>query len=238
MKRRIILTLAVLLSVFCFDRGSSQPRIEIVGGTSLDLDTLYSGDVVERNVTVRNTGDQTLHIRDVKASCGCTGTVLSSDSIAPGGSGTILISFNSKNFVGRVSKKVTVVSNADNDRALVIEFTATVKQELVLQPVQFWFKDADVGRANTAKIILRNEGAEELTVKGYTTRLKGFTLTFPTEPVQPGDEITLVAEFVPEKAASVVAEAMFLQTSNPRQPELYIPIFGNAKEFRFDETGP
>ncbi len=238
MTRRYGLALLTIALFFLAARGSAQPEIEVVGGTSLQLDTLYRGEIVERTVTLNNTGDRPLLIQSVKASCGCTGTVVSRDSIPPAGSGTILITFNSKNFVGRVQKKVTVFSNAENNRATVIDFTATIIQEIVLQPVQFWFKDADVGNTNTATITLRNEGTENLTLSGYTTRLEGFTLRFPRQPVAPGEEVQLVAEYTPEESASVIAESIFLQTSNPRQPELYIPIFGNAKKFRFDETEP
>jgi len=219
-------------------QAGAQPEIEVVGGTSLQLDTLYRGEVVERTVTLRNTGDRPLLIQSVKASCGCTGTVVSRDSIPPGGTGTIIITFNSKNFAGRVQKNVTIVSNAANMRTTVIDFTATVVQEIVIQPVQFWFKDAEVGITNTVTITLRNEGTDDLTVKGYTTRLEGFTLRFPAKPLHRGEEVQLVAEYAPKEPAPVIAEAVFLQTSNPRQPELYIPIFGNAKEFRFDETEP
>jgi hypothetical protein len=238
MTRRHGLGLIVCALFLLGTRGDAQPKIEVVGGTSLRLDTLYRGEIVERSVTLRNTGDRSLLIQSVKASCGCTGTVVSRDSIPPGGKGTVRITFNSKNFVGEVQKKVTVFSNAENSRSTVIDFTATVVQEIDLQPVQFWFKDADVGNTNTATITLRNEGTDDLTLKGYTTRLEGFTLRFPTQPVEPGEEVQLVAEYTPREEASVIAEAVFLQTSNPRQPEVYIPIFGNAKQFRFDETGP
>ena len=238
MERRLRLSVLIIASIFLTARACTQPGIEVIGGTSLQLDTLYRGEIVERTVTLKNTGNLPLIIQSVKASCGCTGTLVSRDSIPPGGSGTIVITFNSKNFVGRVQKKVTVYSNAQNSRATVIDFTATVVQEIVLEPVQFWFKDADVGKANTATIALRNEGTDDLTLKGYTTRLEGFTLQFPTHPLSPGEEIQLVAEYTPKEAASVIAEAVFLQTSSSRQSELYIPIFGNAKDFRFDETGP
>jgi hypothetical protein len=238
MTPRYGLALLTIASFFLAARGSAQPEIEVVGGTSLQLDTLYRGEIAERTVTLKNTGDRPLLIRSVKASCGCTGTVVSRDSIPPAGSGTILITFNSKNFVGHVQKKITVLSNAENNGAIVIEFTATIVQEIVLQPVQFWFKDADIGNINTATITLRNEGTGDLTLSGYTTRLEGFTLQFPSRPVAPGEEVQLIAEYTPKESASVIAESMFLQTSNPRQPELYIPIFGNAKEFRFDETDP
>ncbi|MGB6123413.1 MAG: DUF1573 domain-containing protein, partial [Bacteroidota bacterium] len=137
MTPRYGLALLTIASFFLAARGSAQPEIEVVGGTSLQLDTLYRGEIAERTVTLKNTGDRPLLIRSVKASCGCTGTVVSRDSIPPAGSGTILITFNSKNFVGHVQKKVTVLSNAENNRAIVIDFTATIVQEIVLQPVQF-----------------------------------------------------------------------------------------------------
>jgi hypothetical protein len=46
--------------------------------------------------------------------------------------------------------------------------------------------------------------------------------------------VKIVAEFTPTNAMPVISDAVFLLTSNPRQAEIYVPVFGNAKEFKFE----
>ncbi|MCY1561561.1 hypothetical protein D9M68_988340 [compost metagenome] len=65
-------------------------------------------------------------IDDVIATCGCTIPSYTKTPIAPGQNGEIKISFNSKGKAGNVSKSITVISNADQDR-IPLHFKATVK---------------------------------------------------------------------------------------------------------------
>lgn len=212
----------------------AQPRIEIAGGDSLSLGSISRGSVIERTLTIKNTGKGELVLHDVDASCGCTGTVLSSKTIPGGGTGSLRVTFNSKNFVGPVHKSVTIRSNASNSPVHLIRFTATVTQEIMLSPQHFWFKDAEVGRTESAEITVRNEGKEDLRLSGYRCALKGFVLQLPAAPISPGTEARLKATFTAAQTTPVIADAVFVDTSNPRMAELYIPIFGNAKEFRFE----
>ena len=71
----IILTCAALTS------GLAQPKIQVVGGTKIDLGSIYRGAVVERKVMLKNIGSDTLVVSRVDPSCGCTGTVVSNDHI-------------------------------------------------------------------------------------------------------------------------------------------------------------
>ena len=80
----------------------SQPALTVVGGTRFSFGDITSTSPVERIVTLRNTGTDTLVIEDVLAICGCTGTLLSSDHIAPHDSGSLSISFNPGSFSGKV----------------------------------------------------------------------------------------------------------------------------------------
>jgi len=229
-------SISLLMSIACaiVSTASAQPKLQVVGGTKFDLGSIYRGAVVERKVSLKNIGSDTLIVSRVDPSCGCTGTVVSNDHISAGKTGTLLITFNSKNFSGPVHKSVTINSNAEDEPRTTIEFTATVIDEIVLAPPQLWFKNAEVGKATTITISIKNSGKDDLKLTGYRTQLQGLALKFPSEPIAPGKTVELVAEFTPERVIPVIGEAVFLGTNNPRQPEIYIPVYGNAKEFKFE----
>jgi hypothetical protein len=213
--------------------GVSQPRLEVAGGDSFALGNIYRGMVVDRLLSLRNPGTDTLRLGPVDVSCGCTGTVVSSDRIAPGGNGTLRISFHSQNFAGPVTKTVTVHSNAEGGPELVIRFTATVIDEIGLSPLNLLFRDAAVKQLNVGTCTVSNNGTAPLALTGYRTQLKGLVLKLPAKPIPPGGSAEIRAEFTPESPATLISEGVFLTTSNPRRPELYIPVFGNAREFSF-----
>lgn len=226
----------LLIGAVCFSAGLmlAQPRLQIEGGESFTFGEIYRGQVREHKVTVRNTGTDTLEITNVVASCGCTGAMVDVHRIAPGKSGTLVITFNSKNFAGEVHKTVTLNSNSREHPAQVIEFTAKVVEEISFSPLQFWFKDADVGRTSRSVIKLKNLGKEPLALKSVRLTVDIFVLRLPEQPVEPGTETELILEFTPSKPYPFMAEGAFIATSNPHQPEIYIPIYGNAKEFKFE----
>ncbi len=213
---------------------SAQPALEVVGGTSLALDTLYRGQVVERMLTLKNAGNETLLIGEVAASCGCTGTVASTDRLTPGATGSLKVTFNAKSFSGPVKKTITVRSNDPAHPTTTIELTAIVIQEIIVEPQSFWFKDAEVGRTSSVSISVRNAGKTPVKLLNVRTTLEGLTVNLPAEPVLPGGQVTVTANLKAGKEAAVISDAVYITTSSPRQPEVYIPVFGSSKEFRFE----
>ncbi len=224
----LILLLTGILSA------GAQPTIEAAGGTRLDFGTIYRGEVVNKEVILKNTGDAILEIHGVNASCGCTGTLVSTERVDPGASATVRINFNSKNFSGKVTKSITVRSNAANHPDLTIEFAAMIVDEVAISPQHCWFKDAEVGRATEQVITITNNSTEPLRLTGFRTQLAGLVLKLPQEPLAPGAKTTIIAEFTPRNALAIISDGVFIATSNARQPEVYIPVLGNAKVYRFE----
>lgn len=227
--------LAVLaLLVAAPPAASAQPKLEVVGGTTFTLDTLYRGQVVERTLTLKNVGNETLLIGEVSASCGCTGTVTSTDRLTPGATGSLKVTFNAKGFSGPVKKSITVRSNDPARPVTPIEFTATVIQEIVVDPQSFWFKEAEVGRPASVSISVRNAGRTPVKLLKSRTSMEGLTVNLPSEPILPGKQATVSATLNAAKEMAVISDAVYIETSSQRQPEVYIPVFGTAKQFKFE----
>jgi hypothetical protein len=227
MKISAILVSALLL--FGISPTTAQPKLELQGGSKFNLGSVYRGAMAERHITLKNIGTDTLIISRVDVSCGCTGTIVSNDHIAPGDTGSLLITFNSKNFRGAVHKTVTVNSNDPAQPQILIQFEGTVVENVVVTPEYLWFQDVEVGTKNTRLLTIANEGKEALLLKTFSSDLKGLTLTLPREPVQPGASVQLPVVFTPAEAAPVLAQRMTITTSDPQQRDLVIAVYGNAK---------
>lgn len=212
---------------------SAQPKIEIVGGNKFDFGNIYKGKKVEHKVVVKNVGNKTLELGRVDVSCGCTGTVVSNATIAPSKTGEILITFNSSNFSGKIHKTVTINSNAENAPAQLVEFEGTVIQEIVLNPQQFWFKDAEVNRVSTSKLSLTNNSAEPLTLTSVISSLEGFSLTLPKAAIKPGETVELAAELKAKAATQVLNDNVTIKTTSKNEPDVFVRVFGSVKEFKF-----
>jgi hypothetical protein len=145
----------------------------------------------------------------------------------------VVITFNSTNFSGPVTKAVTINSNAANEPSARFEFTATVVQELAFNPSQFWFKDAEVGKVCAATITVTNNSTQPVTLTNYNTELQEFTLKLPKTPIAPGKSVEVIAELKPKSAVSVLNDNVTIQTTSKNEPAMYVRIFGSVKEFKF-----
>ncbi len=79
--------------------------------TAYDFGNINEGDVVEHVFKFSNTGQAPLIISNAAGSCGCTIPKWPKEPIPVGGTGEILVQFNSKNKPGVQQKTVTITSN-------------------------------------------------------------------------------------------------------------------------------
>lgn len=101
--------------------------------TTFDFGQVMEGDVVEHVYKFTNTGNEPLIISNAKGSCGCTVPEWPKEPIPVGGSGEIMVRFDSKN-KGKVggnaqTKTVTVTANTDPaDTRLYIKGTVNKEE--------------------------------------------------------------------------------------------------------------
>jgi len=88
---------------------------------------------VEHTFKFTNTGNEPLIITNVQPSCGCTlPKSWPRDPIMPGGSGEIVIAFNSAGKSGKQEKVTMIVSNATNEGSNQIKFSANIVEKKVV----------------------------------------------------------------------------------------------------------
>ena len=93
-----------------------------------DFGEILEGTVAEHIFTFTNEGDGPLIISNAQGSCGCTVPIWPRNPIAPGATGEIKVSFNSKGRAGKQDKRVTLTTNAV-PQTKVLNITSTVIAE-------------------------------------------------------------------------------------------------------------
>jgi len=86
--------LLVLTSVLLFACSSGQPKIMLERGR-IDVGEVVNGEIATRQTSVSNEGKANLVIEAVTTSCGCTKATLDPMTIPPGGSGVLILEFDS-----------------------------------------------------------------------------------------------------------------------------------------------
>ena len=108
---------------------SAAPQIS-VDNSIYNFGSVLEGDSVTHTFILTNVGDETLVIGWVRASCGCTATILSKKTLVPGESVALETTLRTNGYGGRtISKSITVKSNDLGNPELILSLTGTVLEE-------------------------------------------------------------------------------------------------------------
>lgn len=122
-----VVLLASFALVACGPAG--QPDIDLAQA-SMDLGEVQNGEVREFSVQVRNAGDAPLKIEAVTTSCGCTTAEVTPETIEPGATGLLRVTYDSgahgPEFNGPVERQIFIDSNDPDEREVIFNLAAQV----------------------------------------------------------------------------------------------------------------
>ncbi len=112
MRFRLLPALLVLAIVPLLAGAGRGPRIA-VDKLTYSYGKIPYGDVVSKEFTVTNTGDEVLVIDKLRSSCGCAKAVKGETEIKPGGTTKIIASFDTEGLSPGMKRKTIYVSSND-----------------------------------------------------------------------------------------------------------------------------
>ena len=109
---------------------AARPPALSLETATLPLGDVPNGRIVERDVTVTNSGGAPLVIESLTTSCGCTTATLDTMTIAPQATATLHIAFDSgahgPDLRGELLRQVVLVSNDPAQPETLVELTANI----------------------------------------------------------------------------------------------------------------
>ncbi len=127
----IVIVLIVLFAVFGYlNTENKEPRIMITPG-SYDFGEIQY-EKVEHTFLVKNIGAKSLEIKGISTSCGCTKGAVESETIMPGESTNLLVTFDpnlmDEEVLGDILRVVYIKSNDPEQPEIEVKITANVKK--------------------------------------------------------------------------------------------------------------
>ncbi|MBN2575397.1 MAG: DUF1573 domain-containing protein [Deltaproteobacteria bacterium] len=146
---------------------SAPPPPAETGGPVIDFDSrvhdfgaVNEGAVLKHAFVVKNTGNAPLMLANVATSCGCTAAAPATDTIPPGGSAPIEVTFATRGRRGAGSKTIQVTCNDRLHPTSVLEIKYDIKQLFAFDPPYVRLTTAR-GRDRVEKIWLAGTLAQE-----------------------------------------------------------------------------
>ena len=206
----------------------AQPKIQVMGGTTLDMGDVYTGQKAERVLAVKNVGSDTLRISEVRAQCGCTAAMMgdADKKLAPNATGKLSISFNTEHYGGsKVSKQVYISSNDTSSPKVTVTFTTNVMNVVDLEPRQFTFDNLKLDSTYTKMITISNPSLKNpLKILSLDTKFPMIKLSLMKNQLMPGEKTQLQAVFNANKTGTFNGSIQMV-TDHTAQPKFDIPFY-------------
>jgi hypothetical protein len=193
------------------------------------------GLILEQNGTVEHTfqfinnGNTSLVIMGVNASCGCTTSGYTRDTVPPGGQGYVSASFNPYNRPGAFKKSLNVTTNSEpNIVTLYIEGNVrptprsiTDEYPLQLGALRVRFASLNMGMIKnnapaTKTFEVYNDGDLPVTFSTNVQKPQHITINFEPQILPPKTLGSIVVVFDPSKSElGYTTENIVIQTNEP-----------------------
>ncbi len=128
--RKVIFWVVIMSGYLLAACSSGQPNIS-VEETSLDFGDVVNGEIISRDLSVRNTGTADLVVESIITSCACTQATVDPMNIGANESGTLHIEFDSgfhgPDLTGPLIRQVFINSNDPLQLELQVEFVVNLE---------------------------------------------------------------------------------------------------------------
>jgi len=200
---------------------------------SKDFGRVKQGETLTHVFVFKNEGDETLKIKSVRTSCGCTAALASNDEIAPGKSGEVKVSFDTRGYMQKTAKYIYVESNDLSQSTTTLTLTADIEVP-PMPKINLSAYSIDLGlilenEEILAKAKVENKGELELEAsfihKEASFYWKGKKISSPLKVASgKAEEIEII---IPApKRTGLVREYIQIRSNDPLRPTLSLSLSG------------
>jgi hypothetical protein len=223
--RNVILFLAITMwAVVSFARElevEHAPKI-VCAEPTYNFGEMENAKDVEHTFILKNEGDLSLEIRQVRPSCGCTVANISQKTIPPDGQAQVSTRLSLRGRQGPQRKTISVESNDPKQPMFVLSLEGAAIEEMRVQPNQLFF-----GRITSDSSVT---GAVEITVQGTNvvkvTRTESNTsnLTATTESSPDGKFFRVSVSTQPPLPRGMLRGNVHIETDHPKHAAMDIAV--------------
>jgi len=192
-----------------------------------DFGRVMRGQRLTHAFRFTNVGKGPLSIQGVHATCGCTAAeVAKGKEYAPGESGTVEVAFDTTDFVGRISKVVTVMTNERHlpDRTLTI--SATIAQEFEVTPPLVDFGDVYSREGATRSVTIKPVAGVKFAIEAM--KFNSEALVVEQRRMESGN-VVLDVKLRPDVTTGFFRDTIMVINSSRTLRELPIPVRANIR---------
>ncbi|GAB4290320.1 MAG: hypothetical protein Kow0098_08830 [Ignavibacteriaceae bacterium] len=211
------------------------PRIT-VDKTEYNFGDIKQGDIVNHTFILTNAGWDSLEIKDIRATCGCTAATTGKLKLAPGENTELKVSFNSAGRKGSQYKYVYITSNDPQTPQLRLTVLGTVLTNENKGPnpaIYFSETQHNFGKVPEGTIVdytfnFKNNGEGTLQITDIKTSCGCTAALVSAETVEPGKEGTLRVELDTTNRLGKMSRTVTVYTNDPKEPYKVLTVYAEV----------
>jgi hypothetical protein len=223
--KKITLT-TIFLWIAAIAYAGVGPKIQFKD-SAIDFGTASGGEIVNCTFIFTNTGDETLSIKSVQPSCGCTSAGNWTKDVEPGKTGTLPLRFDTSHFSGAVSKAAVVQCNARSNAVLSITLKGTVYREWNASPQTATLLIYPNASNATARVRIVNSGTNYAALFHPTVSNARNSYVLQLATNAPGKDYILTVSVKPPLVTPIDYGDITIQTSRSNNLPVTIPLVLN-----------
>lgn len=134
-----------------------------------DFGTVAVASKTEFSFPIVNPYDSDLHIRTVRASCGCTTPIVESEYVPSGETGSLVARFNTDTFRGQRGATLTVVVDKPFYAEARLRVDGYIRKDMVFHPGELEFGRVEAGTASTESATVFYAGRDDWKITDIKT---------------------------------------------------------------------
>ena len=179
---------------------------------------------VEHTFVLKNEGDLTLEIKNVRTSCGCTVANISEKIVKPGAEAMVTTKLSLKGRNGAQHKNITVESNDPKQSNFILTLQGTAVMEMQVRPVQVLFGNLAANSVATGSVEFIASSTNPVNVLEATCDSSNIETRIET--VEPGKNYRVAVVTKPPLPKGTVRGTLHIVTDYQRNPVYDIPVSG------------
>lgn len=199
---------------------------------SHNFQTVAVGAKTEFRFPVKNNlpQKQTLHLRDVRTSCGCTTAIIETPYIQPGETGWILARFNTPTFRGQKGATLTVIIDQPFYTEVRLRVDGYIRSDMVFHPGSIDLGTIDQGDAKVGSTTLYYAGRSDWQVMSVRGNQPWMVPSFEQVERGPGKAQYAISVNIREDApVGQFQNEIIIQTNDRSMPNVPLRVTGNVE---------
>ncbi|MEM6365661.1 MAG: DUF1573 domain-containing protein [Planctomycetota bacterium] len=173
---------------------------------------------------------QTLHIRNVRASCGCTTPIIEDHYIAPGQTGAILARFNTPTFRGKKGATLTVVIDQPFYTEVRLRVDGYIRSDMVFHPGEIELGTIQQGETKTGATKILYAGRSDWQVLNVRSTQPWLVPTFEQTSRGNGQaNYELTVEVQGNAPVGFFQKEVIVQTNDRSMPNVPLRVTGSVE---------